>query len=636
MSYIQPNTDIYILSNIPLNKSYEHTVYYSDANTQAQAFIKYKKHHLTNYSYQRALIGTLKVELSYEQLIDCNYMMFKNTNFENKWFYAFITGIGYVSNNVTAVYYELDVMQTWCFNYSFMQTFVERQHSKTDKLFSNTQPEGLELGSEYSLVKGETHYCSGTVGYVLLCSGTVNTGVSAHSGIITGVYTGLSLYYSTDTNVVFNIIKAFVNEGKEDEIVAFYQCPTIDESNISKVQSETITFSMLYEQGGGYAPRNKKLYCYPFTRLEIYNTLGTSADLKFDQFGTSGKDTVEFQLDRVIFPTANYTITPLGYRNYKKDYSSTLVYGSFPTCSFAGDAFKSWWAQNKNSYLASINAIQNNYDTNVAIAQNSYAMASNSAQASSTMATNSANTSLANATASTNTALAVNESNRQFGQVSNLANGTTSVVGSALTGDIGGVVSGAVNTGLSIYGTELSAQNTANTLNTSLSNASNSTSTALTNAQISYDTSMKNAVLSQQSATLSALNTYQNATASAVAKKQDIMHLPNTAHGNAICDGMNYARNTAGFILRQFGLTYENARKIDQYFDKYGYAWNRVYTPERQNRKHWSYLKTVGCNIKGNMNQADLMTIKGIYDNGITTWNNLEEVGNYSLDNTID
>jgi hypothetical protein len=635
MSYIQPNTDIYILSNIPLNKSYEHTVYYKDKQTQAQEFIKYKKHHLTNYSYQRALIGTLKVELPYEQLIDCNYMMFKNTNFENKWFYAFITGIGYVSNNVTAVYYELDVMQTWCYDYSFMSTFVERQHSTEDKLFGNTQPEGLELGSEYSMIKGQTHFCSKPVGYCVLASGTVSTSLKAWTGIITGVYTGLKVYYTSSESDIYNLIQAFINEGHEDEIVAFYQCPTIDENHIGEVQSETVKFEMKHEQGGGYVPRNNKLYCYPFTRLEIYNTLGTATDLKFDQFGSSGHDYAEFVLDRVIFPTANYTITPLNYRNYVKDYSNTLVYGSFPTCAFAGDAFKSWWAQNKNSYLASINAIQNTYDTNVAIAQNSYQMASNSAQASSTMASNSANTSLANATASTNTALAVNESNRQYGQVSNLANGASSVIGSALSGNIGGVVSGAVNTGLSIYGTELSAQNTANTLNTSLSNASNSTSTALTNAQISYDTSMKNAVLSQQSSTLSALNTYQNATASAVAKKQDIMHLPNSAHGNAICDGMNYARNTAGFILRQFGLTSENAKRIDQYFDKYGYAWNKVYVPARQNRKHWSYLKTVGCNIKGNMNQADLITIKGIYDNGITTWNNLEEVGNYSLDNTI-
>ena len=62
----------------------------------------------------------------------------------------------------------------------------------------------------------------------------------------------------------------------------------------------------------------------------------------------------------------------------------------------------------------------------------------------------------------------------------------------------------------------------------------------------------------------------------------------------------------------------------------------RNFVPLRLNRKHWSYLKTVGCNIKGNINNTDLLTIKTIYDNGITTWRNLEEVGDYTLDNTID
>lgn len=104
--------------------------------------MKYKKYTLTDYSYQRSQLGTIRVALKYEQLIDCNYLMFKNTNFENKWFYAFITGIGYVSNDVTDVYYDLDVMQTWCYDYEFYlhsltdstarQTYCMRIHNLKD------------------------------------------------------------------------------------------------------------------------------------------------------------------------------------------------------------------------------------------------------------------------------------------------------------------------------------------------------------------------------------------------------------------------------------------------------------------------------------------------------------------------
>ena len=80
----------------------------------------------------------------------------------------------------------------------------------------------------------------------------------------------------------------------------------------------------------------------------------------------------------------------------------------------------------------------------------------------------------------------------------------------------------------------------------------------------------------------------------------------------------------------------EYAQKIDEYFDKYGYAQNTAYVPVRLNRKHYSYLKTVGCNIVGKMNNNDILTIKGIYDNGITTWDTLQNVGHYEIDNSVE
>ena len=66
---------------------------------------------------------------------------------------------------------------------------------------------------------------------------------------------------------------------------------------------------------------------------------------------------------------------------------------------------------------------------------------------------------------------------------------------------------------------------------------------------------------------------------------------------------------------------------------QYGYAVRELGYPRPMNRKHWSYLKTCGCRIIGNLSSTDIATIQGIYDNGITTWASLNEVGNYGLDN---
>lgn len=644
--YIVPNTTIYILNNIPLNKSYEHTVYYPDKDAQAQAFMKYKKYTLTDYSYQRSQLGTIRVALKYEQLIDCNYLMFKNTNFENKWFYAFITGIGYVSNDVTDVYYDLDVMQTWCYDYTFGKTFVERHHDAYDRLYGNTVPEGLELGSEYRLIQGKSYSYAEPIAWVIIATSTVKD-ESAYqiSGIITGVYSGLRVYYIEDIGELTRIIGKFINEGLEDAIVAFYQVPKIDKHHMSEIQTDEITFTQQMNLGNGYKPRNKKLFSYPYSFLEVYNTLGTSVELKFDQFENIGASTVTFKVEKVIFPQANVVITPKWYRGYLWDYEYSSVYGLFPTCAFAGDAFKVWWAQNKNSYLASMNAIGNTYDTNQAIAQNNYTMAGLNAANARTNAHIQANSALAQAENSNKASLAINTAQSNKSVVDTAVNtgvnaiqnagkalasgfdGISAVTAGAITA-VGGIMSETFNQ--DIYSAR------ANQINTQLLNSQIGAQAGEAISANTFQTAMKNATLAQTNAQLSNLNAYQNATAQLMAKKQDIQHMPNSAHGNAMCDGLNYARNTAGFIICQWGLSYEYAVYLDEYFDKYGYAMMRNFVPSRLNRKHWSYLKTVGCNIKGNINNTDLLTIKTIYDNGITTWKNLEEVGDYTLDNTID
>ena len=634
--YIQPSTEIHILQNIPLNKSYEHTVLYKDKETQAAEFLKYNKYTLKDYSYQRTSIGTMRVELPFEYLYNCNYMMFKNTAFENKWFYAFITGVSYISNTVSEIYYEIDVMQSWCYDYEFLDTFIERQHSATDKLFENTQPEGLELGPDYKLIKSMTYYTSGSPAWVILASTTVNVGIPAYNGIIGGVYTGLIMYYLRSKADVDKVINAFINAGQENAIVAFYQAPYFDISHsLNEPYRVTLDFSMQENHGNAYKPRNKKLYVYPFTYLECYSTLGISGEFKFDQFSNNGSKDVQFYIDSVIFPQAQMTATPVWYRGYNVDYSSSVGYGLFPTCSFAGDAFKAWWAQNKNSYMASMNAISNNYDTNRQIAQNNYTMAGLSAGTARDNAVLSANTGLANAQASATTALDINNSNRSMEQAKNVAGGLAEMIGGVATGNVAGVLGSAATMGMNIAQTELNASNNAMSINTTLSNATRTAGTSNTIAQSAYSTALKNAAMAEVNANLSNLNTYQNATAQLVAKKQDIQHLPNTAHGNAMCDGLNYSRDTAGFIFRQWGLSEEYAKLIDEYFDKYGYAQRTMYKPERLNRKHYSYLKTTGCNITGKMNNSDILTIKGIYDNGITTWDRLENVGHYEIDNTI-
>lgn len=649
--YIVPNTTIYLLKNIPLNKSYEHTVYYPDKDAQAQAFMKYKKYTLTDYSYQRSQLGTIRVALKYEQLIDCNYLMFKNTNFENKWFYAFITGIGYVSNDVTDVYYDLDVMQTWCYDYEFMPTFVDRQHSKTDALYENTQPEGLELGATYGYVEKlffqPLNSPSSTSSTYLILATTSPTGTHPSPSTSSGVVLSLYQHVGNQADTIAQV-KQFINNGLEDNIVAIYNCPPDDKMHIAKEFKRTPTL-------GSYSPRNYKLLTYPYCFLSCYNHLGQTLELQYENFrihnSTSAPTDFDypyhFEVVSIRSPQPQSTLT---VRYYLTSTGTSfayyiLTYNVYPTGAISGDAFKVWLAQNKNTYSASLNAIGNTYDTNMAIADNNYTMAGLSAANARTNAHIQANSALTQAENSNKASLAVNsaqQSRALIGDVQGTASkiGYGAMAGLATSGlNVGGAVVGAIAGGLLGATETITNQNIyneqANQINTQLLNSQIGRQASEAISSNTFQTAMKNATLAQTNAQLSALNAYQNATAQLVAKKQDIQHYPSNLHGALMNDMWNVTWNFVGFSVDEKFIKREYAERIDAYFDKYGYAQRSMYVPERQNRKHWSYLKTVGCNIKGNINNTDLVTIKTIYDNGITTWNNLEEVGNYTLDNTV-
>ena len=102
---IEPSTNIRLLKGVPLDNTYRNTLYFkpNEVDAQTETFKGYTKHNLTNQTYQRVNKGVARVGLKAEDIYDCNYMMFQNTNFGNKWFYAFITSVEYVNNTVSEI-----------------------------------------------------------------------------------------------------------------------------------------------------------------------------------------------------------------------------------------------------------------------------------------------------------------------------------------------------------------------------------------------------------------------------------------------------------------------------------------------------------------------------------------------------
>lgn len=356
---IQPNTDIRLLHNVPLDTSYDHTIYFASASAQYTYFAGLTKYTLSAQTYQRVNKGKARVAKLADDIYDCNYMMFRNTSFGNKWFYAFITSIEYVNNETSEISYELDPMQTWWFDFTIDMCFVEREHSVSDELFSNLVDENIDLGDYTTMIPSdptEQHYEMGDQYAGMLASGSIDShdDLQPSTGSTKcNVYTPLNFIGGvpvSDESTLRGLIDKYISLGFEDAIVCAYQYPSSFGVNSVSLNSHNVSMP---DNIDGYIPNNKKLFSYPYNFLVVNNNCGEVAEYKWEQW-EHGSTRGHFAIAGCAMGNPTALLYPLDYRGQLQDYASGLTYHNFPTIPIVGDAFKAWWAQNKNSTLASI------------------------------------------------------------------------------------------------------------------------------------------------------------------------------------------------------------------------------------------------------------------------------------------
>lgn len=112
--------------------------------------------------------------------------------------------------------------------------------------------------------------------------------------------------------------------------------------------------------------------------------------------------------------------------------------------------------------------------------------------------------------------------------------------------------------------------------------------------------------------------------------------LPNIASGQATGD-VAFANNKNVFTFRKMRAKTEYLKVIDDYFTRFGYKINRVKTPNITGRTYWNYVE-IGSSEDigyGDVPSKYMEEINNACRKGVTIWHNHENVGNYSLNNTI-
>lgn len=116
------------------------------------------------------------------------------------------------------------------------------------------------------------------------------------------------------------------------------------------------------------------------------------------------------------------------------------------------------------------------------------------------------------------------------------------------------------------------------------------------------------------------------------AQKKDAAIQPPQSKGIA-CGSVAMNEGCMTFTIMFKTIDDNHVRMVDDTFTMYGYKTQIVKIPNRCVRENFTYTKTVGCNVYGNLCYEDLNKIKSIFDNGITFWVQGDLIGNYGLSN---
>lgn len=347
MSYIAPDTDIYLLANVECDKSYDNVKYFATKNAQHTYMSSKIVKSFTKQSYGRVNKGTFRLFCKADDVYQCNYLMFQNTAFGNKWFYAFINSIEYVSNNTCEVRFTIDLFQTWFLDCTVGQCFVEREHVTDDSIGAHTLNEDVPTGEMITAIEEQlTEFSKEYVYGVEICisdtqlSGIDNQPTWFDKPVLGGVFQGSKIGTTENSNDLLTFLNNVILAGYQSTIIQVFTIPKIlAPSSSSAVAQKVVKLPDLPTKFGDYTPVNNRLYSSPFVDYIVYSPTGDKMVLHPELFITPTYRIVVFSGNQSTTP--QIMCNPSYYKNIRgidKTEGYTINYGI--KGSFLYDAYQ--------------------------------------------------------------------------------------------------------------------------------------------------------------------------------------------------------------------------------------------------------------------------------------------------------
>lgn len=566
-----PNSEVRFL-HIPIEMDMKNQLTFNNKEEQAKYFASHEvaRYEKVNYIRKNSII---RLNKNVDDCYNFNYVMYRNTDYTNKWFYAFVTNVEFITRGNTAVQIATDPWQTWQFDVKYYQSFVKREMCNVSDDYPgfNLIPEGLETG-EYK-ISGTAEFDNLEPVWVIAYLGNTWNSSGSEIPIGDGGYIANGIAQSV-TFIICTTLDAYnsvigqlqTDENRSQYILSCFSVPRLAVQDYlnSSTAILSIDNAYVYIQGNTYnqapvqktlvslpnnldeyIPINQKLRTYPYIYIGFNPVNGQSKIYRYENFTNN---TPVFNLISEVNPNPSIYFIPQNYRGANGNSMSDIASVSgYPTLSSRNDYFNSWLATSMPT------------------------MKNNLAQTQSSYNVNRLGTGIQGALSGASTiGNMVNSSQKENTTGMDMANAVTGLVSNSLS----------------------AAQN-------------------IVNQDINYEYHVKG-MLAQ------------------IETQQMLPDNANLSSSNATLIGYNlFDKN----IFSRYTIKAQFAKRIDKYFNMYGYETDELKIPNLNNRPNWNYVQTIGINITAPIPQLDLLQIKAMFNDGVTLWHNPNTFGDYSQNN---
>lgn len=604
--------------------------------------------------------------------------------------YYFVQECRYLAPNTTELVIQLDVWQTFYNRVEFNLCYVNKGHigiANTHASISSLnrymlEPEGLNAGDEYEIVHQEYFNFYNTPPWVLLMSSadlTSDWGTEANPNLATangtsggGVTQGCELYVCDFQN--FRVLMGALSAAPwVSQCISFV---TLIPANMVKLGNK-ITYKNAEFYELALSPNNEltysltgfydkfalptryanllKFYTSPYTCVEVTYNNGGEIILKPECVGL--EDTPTQQVDFVLLSA---TVPPdIRAIFFPKHYNNAGIIDVNETSKNGAGAEITRTFYNGEGYdmaltmtnFPQVSIVNNMYSYYLASSVHTRAYQFASADWSQQKALTAAQTAYDQATQGTHTArMNTGVSNALNTTMANLANtqawGNYAIDSMAsIGGSVIGLAAGAATGPAGVIGAGMgAAQNVANVafnaartglnndFRTQNANAQNSAASQLTANNI--EQARFNRDTNYDYAGYAARGDYETAIQGIQAKVQDARLTQPTTSGQNGGDLFNIANGLCGVLVKWKRIKPNFINQIGDFWLRYGYYINRWIKPPAnlQCMTNFTYWKMQETNL-GSSKVPELFreAIRGIFEKGVTVWNDPEKIGKTDL-----